>query len=196
MPDPSVCVKLLHIADVLRVHAGVPVFERIDVVDHPEVDVTPSDPREEVLERRFHELHITSPDILPVLPGRADMPLHKPFVPTRRDGFSDDIAGFRVRHPTVDDVDPAVSRVSDQSDPVFLGMPLQPFPAETDLADIQFRFAKSSGSHVCPPGFSLAGSTVCDINPFGSRSGAAFFLISVYYITPPPFRSIGRAVPP
>lgn len=74
----------------------------------------------------------------------ADMPLHKPFYPLIFNGFADNVTGFWVCHPAVDDIDTFGGRVTNQFDALFLRMPLKPFAAETNFADLKFRFSESS----------------------------------------------------
>ena len=53
---------------------------------------------------------------------------------TVNDRLPDDISGFRIGHPAVDDIDPLFGRIAHQFHRLLLRVALQPFAAESDLA--------------------------------------------------------------
>ena len=147
VPDDALFMQLMDVLDEFRVHARVPVALQIHVVNHAQVDVAAADARQQILEGGLHILHVPGAHVLAVLPGRADVALHKPLVPARRNRLSDDVPGLRVGHPAIDDVDSLLVGVADQIDGVLHIVPLQPLPAEAHLADHEAGLAQSSVLH-------------------------------------------------
>ena len=135
MPDDALFVQVVDVLDVFPVHGPVPVFHGINVMDHAQVDIVGAKPPQQVLKRRADVGHVPCTDVLAVLPGGAQVPLHVPLLPAALHGLADDIPGFRVRHPAVHNVHAPVVGVPQQRHGVFLLVAFQPFPAETDLAD-------------------------------------------------------------
>ena len=78
------------------------------------------------------------------------MPLHNPSGAVFLNRLSDDIPGFRVRHPAVDDIDSLFVGIFQQGNGFAFLMPLQPFTAEADLADLQVGLSKTSVIHAMP----------------------------------------------
>ena len=126
--------QFIHVFDILRPDAALPVLLGVHVVDHSQVDIVGLHAAQQVLERRLHDLHIPRAYVLPVLMGRTDVTLHDPLDPAAFHALADDVSGFRIRHPAVDDVDPQFTRVADQVHGMRLVVTLQPFAAEADLA--------------------------------------------------------------
>ena len=75
------------------------------------------------------------------------MALNKPLPAVLLDSFSDDVSRFRIGHPAVQNVDPLRSSIMNQLDALLFRMALQPFSAETDLADLKVCFSKSPCFH-------------------------------------------------
>ena len=120
-------------------------------MNHPQIDIIRFQPRQQILKCDLALFHVPCPGILPVLIGGTDMTLNIPSGAILRNGLSDDIPGFRIRHPTVNDVDSLAVGIFYQSDGFAFLMPLQPFSAEADLADPQAGFSKASVFHLQPP---------------------------------------------
>ena len=75
------------------------------------------------------------------------MALDIPVAAVVPDAFADDIPGCRVCHPAVENVDPLCGGVVDQLNALCLGVPLQPFPTEANLTDLQPGLSQSSVPH-------------------------------------------------
>ena len=66
---------------IIRVLDLLPLFLRIHVVDHANVDIVGLQPFQQILEGRAHVAHVPRPVILLILPGSADMALDVPLLP-------------------------------------------------------------------------------------------------------------------
>ena len=158
MADLPFFVKLPDIFNVIRIHAAVPVCLLIHVVDHAQIDVIGIHAPQDVFKSSLCLLHVPRADVLAVLPGGADMPLHDPFFALSFHGLPDDVPGFRVRHPAVNDVDALFPGIAQQFHGFRFVVALQPFPAETDLTDLQSCLSQCAILHmssaaVCPSFF-------------------------------------------
>lgn len=116
-------------------------------MDHAEIDVVRLQALQKVFERRAHVLYVSASEILTVFPGGADVALDIPVTAVVPDAFADDIPGCRVCHPAVENVDPLCGGVVDQLNALCLGVPLQPFPTEANLTDLQPGLSQSSVPH-------------------------------------------------
>ena len=147
MPDDPFFMQLVHVVDIPGVHAGIPVFLRIYIMNHSQVDVSAADALKQVLERRFHESHIPGAHILPVLPGGPDMSLDEPLISGRGNGLPDDIPGLGIRHPAVNNIDSLFLCVTNQLDRFLLRVPFQPLASEADLTYHQSCLSKPTFIH-------------------------------------------------
>ena len=148
MPDDPLLMQIMDILNEFSVHCPVPLFDRINVMDHSKVHVIRPEPSELILKSGLYKLHIPGPYILSVLPGRADMALYVPGIPAFLRCLTDDIPGLRIRHPAVHDIDPSLMGISEKLHRVLFVMSLKPFPAKADLAYLNPCFSEFSVSHI------------------------------------------------
>ena len=140
-------MQIIDVFDIVRTHAGFPVFLRVNIVNHTKIDVIGLHSLKNIFKCRNHKLHVPRPNILAILIGGADMPLHDPLFPAFGHCFSDNIPGFGIRHPAVYDVDPLLACIPHQIYRFRFLVTLQPFTAETDLTDHQSCFSQFSVQH-------------------------------------------------
>jgi hypothetical protein len=133
MTDRAFLVKFFHILDEFPVHDSIPLLDRVDIVDHAQVDIVSLKAKEKIFESRDNILHIPGPYILPVLIRGADMSLHIPGIPASGHGFSDDISRLRICHPAVHDVDALAMSILQKPDGMLFVMAFQPLAAKADL---------------------------------------------------------------
>ena len=145
--DNALLFQFQHILQEGTVDDGFPVGRLVNVMDHTQIDVIGLQTGQKILESRLHLLHIPCPDILAVLPGRTDMSLNVPFFPTALEGMAQIGAHVGLRHPAVQKVDALPFTFLHHSYAVGQSVPLHPFGAKADLADLQAGFSQSSVSH-------------------------------------------------
>ena len=124
-----------------------PVFFLVYIMDHAQIDIIRFQPCQQILKGNAALFGISCAGILPVLMGRTDMPLHIPSGAVFLNRLSDDIPGLWVRHPAVNNVDSLAVGIFQQGNGFAFLMPLQPFTAEADLADLQVGFPQTSVFH-------------------------------------------------
>ena len=145
--DHAFIMELMNILDVIRVQAAVPFLLGIDVVDHTQIDIVGLQSFQQIFKSRNHMFQLPGTGILLILPGGTDMALDQPFLTISLHALSDDISGFGIRHPAVDDIDAFLPRIADQFHGLFFVVALQPLSSESDLTDKQTCFSKLSVVH-------------------------------------------------
>ena len=147
MADDTGLFEAYDVVQIIRVLDLRPILLGVHIVDHAEIDVVRLQALQKVFERRAHVLYVSASKILTVLPGGADVALDIPVAAVVPDAFTDDVPGCRVCHPAVENVDALCGGVVDQLNALCLGVPLQPFPTEADLTDLQPGLSQSSVPH-------------------------------------------------
>ena len=85
------------------------------------------------------------------------MPLNVPLFALALKRCADIRAHIRLGHPAVQNIDPLFRTVIDDGLDLLGAVPLEPFAAEADLADLQARFPKTSVTHTITFLFRLYG---------------------------------------
>ena len=147
MADDTGLFEAHDVIQIIRVLDLGPILLGVHIVDHAEIDVVRLQALQKVFKRRAHVLYVSASKILTVLPGGADVALDIPVAAVVPDAFADDVPGCRVCHPAVENVDPLCGGVVDQLNALCLGVPLQPFPTEANLTDLQPGLSQSSVPH-------------------------------------------------
>ena len=89
MADHTFGLLLLYIDKKRSVHNPVKFRLLIHKVDHAQVEVICPQARQQILKGRLDLLHVPCADVLPVLPGGAEVPLDDPPLPLPGDGRAD-----------------------------------------------------------------------------------------------------------
>ena len=158
--DDPLGLELFYIVQEGPVHSPVPVGLGVHKVDHAQVDIVGLEPFQQVLKGRPALPHIPGADILPVLPGGADVALDVPALPPPGQGQAQAGAHLGIRHPAVQNIDAQLLRPHQHRFALPGGVALHPFRAEADFADHQPGFAQSAVIHCPHPFFMRDGRAV------------------------------------
>ncbi len=142
--------KLAHVSDEVAGHDGAELVAGIHVVDHADLHMIGTQPREQVVEGGTHQRHIAGAHVLAVLPGAAHVSLDDPLLARRRERLAQRRAHGRVAHPAVDDV--YTRRRAPGGHGVHLGLLhlADPLGPEPDDARLQSRAAQLAVFHGAP----------------------------------------------
>ena len=99
--DHAAVFKLHDVTQIVRVLHLLPLFFGVHIVNHAEVNIVRLQATQKVLKRGADIFHVARPEILLVLPCRADVSLNVPLSAVIFDTFADDVSRLRVRHPAV-----------------------------------------------------------------------------------------------
>ena len=75
------------------------------------------------------------------------MSLNEPLTAVFFDSFSNDISGFRVCHPAVQNIDSFGRSIADQLNALFFRMTFQPFSTEADFTHLKICLSQSACFH-------------------------------------------------
>ena len=125
----------------------------VDVMDHAHIQILGAKQMHHCLKGLFGHLCIAGAHILPVNPGRAEMPLNIDVRAARRNGAPEIFPHLGLRVVEIKIVDAAFQRGRDQADGVLTRHTDQAFAAHADLAGQNAGIAKFSIVHSCSSRF-------------------------------------------
>ena len=149
MPDSARPKKLAHVCHERPRH-DLFEFERlVDVMDHADVHIVRMEACEQIFERRLHLAHVARAHVLPVLPGRTDMPLDDPTLAVSFERIAQIRTSRRIRHPAVKEINAArFAAFHDRA--CLLQRAVHPFAAEANLAYLQAGLSEYAIPHERP----------------------------------------------
>ena len=193
MADHTFGPLLLYIGKKRSVHNPVKFRLLIHKVDHTQVKIIRPQTRQQILKGRLDLLHVPGADVLPLLPGGAEVPLDDPPLPLPGDGSANIRPHIGLRHPAVQNVDPlGLTAVNDRFYLLRI-MALQPLRSKADFADFQPRLPQFSVSHSVLLPFDGTVRQGCSLPPAAAHALPLPVPNHVSYIIPPP--STGRSSP-
>ena len=144
-------LQLLRIFHDLPFRDFLPRRHRIDVMDHPHVDVVGAEVFEHGFKGRDDFAHVARRLVLPVLPRRTQVRLIDELPAVRRNFPPDAYMHIGIRTVQIHDIDAFIECEREHLAGEGFALIEEAFAAETDLAHVQAGFSQSPVLHLFTP---------------------------------------------